>query len=120
MQRKLILSLALILVCCSTAWSQYVNMVVTSPTDGNGVGTLRYAVKFANKNPSLPIRILFASNLNGTAIELTQGRIIINRNLEIVGNGCQNTILTGNGISEGFEVANHANVTFSNLKMIPF
>ncbi|HEV3261499.1 MAG TPA: right-handed parallel beta-helix repeat-containing protein [Gemmataceae bacterium] len=63
--------------------------VVNLADTGRGsllIGDLRYAVNTANANPDLSNRIVFQPGLAGT-IGLTQGPLIVNKNLEIDGPG---------------------------------
>jgi predicted outer membrane repeat protein len=108
--KHFILSFILILAW-NTAWSQ-LTVFVSTPTDGNGVGTLRSAVNLANINAGTVIR--FDSSLDNIPINITQGQIAINEGVVIIGNGVGVTILDGQGTNECF-LSDGKNVEISNI-----
>lgn len=89
--------------------------VVTSAAD-SGWGTLREAVGCAPSGST----ITFASEINGTAIQLTSGQIeIAGKELAIHGNGASQTIIDGSldSFSRLFYLTAGADVSFLELTM---
>ncbi|HEX6189236.1 MAG TPA: choice-of-anchor Q domain-containing protein, partial [Pyrinomonadaceae bacterium] len=81
------------------------NPIVTTLTDGDngscGIGdcTLREAIKYATAGAT----IIFQAGLNGT-ITLSQGELLIDKNLTIIGPGASVVSVSGNGQSRVFNV----------------
>jgi hypothetical protein len=77
---------------------------------GDGVGSglrgdLRYCIDTTNNNHDLSNRIVFQPGLTGT-ITLTQDRLVVDKNLEIIGPGADRLTVSGNHQSAVFEIAN--------------
>lgn len=77
------------------------NITVISTND-SGAGTLRQAIVDACTNGT----ITFAVALNGKTITLTNGELLINKNLSIVGNGATNLTVNGNAAGRIFRITN--------------
>ncbi len=76
-----------------------------------GTGTLRAEIAAAHSGDT----IVFAPSLDGQAITLTSGELLIKKNLTIAGPGAGELTISGGGLSRVFEVANKENVTLSGL-----
>ena len=73
---------------------------------GSGLrGDLRYCIDAANSNHDLSNRIVFQPGLTGT-ITLTQDRLVVDKNLEVIGPGADRLTVSGNHQSAVFEIAN--------------
>src|ERR1051326_4143521 len=89
------------------------NITVISTND-SGAGTLRQAIIDACTNGT----INFALALNGKIITLTNGELVINKNLSIVGNGPTNLTVSGNAAGRIFRVTNgNSTVNISGLSI---
>jgi hypothetical protein len=84
-------------------------LTVTTLSDNGGGATLRNESAIAQNGD----RIVFANGLTGT-IQLNQGELSINKNLDIEGPGAKNLAIQAVG-SRVFEVAAGAQVTLSGL-----
>jgi hypothetical protein len=71
---------------------------------GSGLtGDLRYCVNSADNNGGLSNHIVFQPGLTGT-ISLSQGRLFVDKNLEIDGPGADLLTVSGSGLSGVFEI----------------
>jgi hypothetical protein len=85
-------------------------LTVTSPAD-SGTGSLRAALAAAHKGDTL----VFAPSLDGQAITLSSGELLLTKNLTIAGPGAGELTVSGNNASRVFEVAKGTQVTLSGL-----
>jgi hypothetical protein len=73
---------------------------------GSGLqGDLRYCVNAANTNNDLSNRIVFQPGVSGT-LSLVQGRLFVDKNLEIDGPGADLLTISGSQLSSVFEITN--------------
>ena len=71
---------------------------------GSGLqGDLRYCIDHADANGDLSNHIVFQPGVTGT-ISLRQGRLFIDKNLEIDGPGADQLTISGSGLSGVFEI----------------
>jgi len=68
----------------------------------SGAGSLRDAISFAVAGDT----IVFDANTDGVAITLTSGELLLNKDLDIIGNGMNTTIIDGSSTSRIFHVDN--------------
>lgn len=101
-----LLSIAFLLLLGSPAIAQ---IIVTNSND-SGMGSLRQAVIDASAGST----ITFALTTNGNTIML-DSEITIDKELTINGNGDDNTIISGNGSSRIFVIADADDVTINNI-----
>lgn len=88
---------------------------VTTNADGNGAGTLRYGV---DDPDSLGIdSIDFDSTGNGSAYDVSNGQLVISRNLSIAGNGPSNTTLDAGNNDRIFRVQEGVTFNLSNVTL---
>jgi hypothetical protein len=84
-------------------------LTVTTLSDNGGGATLRNEIAIAQSGDT----IVFAKGLTGT-VQLNQGELYINKNLDIEGPGAKNLAIKG-GLSRVLEVAAGVEVTLSGL-----
>lgn len=84
-----------------------------SNSDDSGAGSLRQAVIDACPGDT----ILFSAGIDGTPIELTSGFIHINKNLVILGNGQESTIIDGTNNSRIFYISGGSAVELKGMKI---
>lgn len=84
-------------------------LTVTTLSDNGGGATLRNEIAIAQSGDT----IVFANGLTGN-IQLNQGELYINKNLDIEGPGAKNLAIKG-GVSRVLEVAAGVQVTLSGL-----
>ncbi|SOE20263.1 Right handed beta helix region [Spirosomataceae bacterium TFI 002] len=84
------------------------NSLEVTNTDDAGSGSLRDVIANAVSNDT----IRFSPTINGDTIKLTSGQILIDKNLVIIGNGIENSIIDGSAKSRIFEIA-----AFDTLKV---
>ncbi len=87
-------------------------LYVTSPLDNGTKGTLRYDIAHAQSGDT----IVMSPNLT-TPIVLTQGELLLKKNLTIEGQANQPEMISGNNSSRVFEVAARTNVTLLYLSL---
>ena len=85
-------------------------ITVTSTAD-DGTGTLRQAVRDAVAGDV----IRFAPSTNGTPIVLEDDRIVVNKSIQIIGNGMDQTILSGGSEVRIFSIDGSSTVQISKL-----
>ncbi len=83
----------------------------TGDTGVSGDGSLRGEIAAANAGDT----IVFDPVLSGSTINLANGELLINKNLNIVGLGAGNLTVSGQNLSRVFEVYTGARVTLSDL-----
>lgn len=105
-------SIGLITIGNSGAYGQ--TFTVTSPLDGTGNGTLRWAVLQAN-NITTNATIEFDQSLDFSPIQVTQGRMFITKSINIVGNGIGHTLIDGQSISQVFAIGGNIKVNIRKL-----
>ncbi len=86
--------------------------IVTSATD-NSYGSLRRIINEACVNDT----ILFDTILNGTPLVLTEGKILLDKDIVIIGNDTSNTKIDGNNMSAIFDISTGANVIIKALTL---
>ena len=90
-------------------------LTVTTPLDAvdpnDGLFSLREAINAASNGD----QITFDQSLNGSTINLTQGKLLINKNLDILGPGANNLAVSGQNLSRVFEIAFGVTDTISGL-----
>jgi hypothetical protein len=86
-------------------------LVTQSGDDGTVPGTLRYAVGHAVSGDT----ILISATLFGTPIVLTNGELLLNKDLTIESEGTNPETVSGGGTSRVFEVAAGVTVSLENL-----
>ena len=77
------------------------SMPMVLNTNDNGCGSLRDVVLQATAGDT----IRFSKYINANNINLTNGQILIDKNLTMIGNGRDSTIIDGQSLSRLFEVA---------------
>ena len=88
--------------------------IVVTTTADSGMGSLRQAVADAAPGDL----ITFAASTNFTAIDLTSGEIVIDKDLTIRGNSLNRTILTGNQTNRVFNIVGGPTVVIAQLRMV--
>ena len=89
----------------------FIPFTITNLSD-TGAGSLRQSIIDANANPG-DDNLTFQAGLTGT---LTLGsELLINSNINIIGTGTVNLIISGNNSSRIFNIAANSVVTISNL-----
>ena len=101
MKKNTFLTFVIALLCFSTSWAQS-TVTVTSLTDDNTSGTLRWAMDIANTDPNIN-EINFGKGLTGT-ITLTSNLPNVSSNLTISGTGANNIIISGDNQFKMFVV----------------
>tara|TARA_B100000767_G_scaffold275627_1_gene313830 strand:+ start:52 stop:1620 length:1569 start_codon:yes stop_codon:yes gene_type:complete len=76
--------------------------ITVSNNNDSGVGSLRDAISNAVAGDT----IVFDANTDGVAITLTSGELLLNKDLDIIGNGMNTTIIDGSSTSRIFHVDN--------------
>ena len=115
---KIILQFSLLILLLTYFNSAFGQNIVTNPNDGNQVGTLRWAINQTNAGAN-PL-IIFASSLDYVPIKITQGSITITRDVKIIGNGNDKTLITGNSTSRALIIDNHSKVHLRSLSFEDF
>lgn len=99
---------------------QYINTVTihASPenivnNDIEGAGSIRQVVAAACANDT----ITFSSALDSTLIKLTSGEIAINKNLFIIGNGIEKSLVSGQNLSRLFNIQSGKTALFQLMKL---
>ena len=82
--------------------STMASVISVSNNNDSGAGSLREAIS----NASAGDTIIFDANTNGVAIVLTSGELLLNKDLDIVGNGMNTTIIDGDSASRIFHADN--------------
>lgn len=77
-------------------------IITVTNTNDTGAGSLRDAVSIAVAGDT----IIFDANTDGVEIMLTSGEILLNKELNITGNGMNTTIIDGSSISRVFYIDN--------------
>ena len=85
---------------------------VTNSND-SGLGSLRQIINDACSGDT----VVFDSSLDGTPIVLTSGYITLNKDITIIGNGINNTIIDGNGTSRIFYLFNQGVASINNISI---
>jgi hypothetical protein len=86
---------------------------VTSPLDNGARGTLRYDIAHAANGDTIEMSPTLTA-----PIVLTQGELLLKKNLTIEGQAGQPETISGNGSSRVFEVAANHQVTLTYLTLI--
>ena len=86
---------------------------VTSPLDNGGRGTLRYEIAHAATGDTIAMSPTLTA-----PIVLSQGELLLKKNLTIEGQASQPETISGNSSSRVFEVAAKAKVTLTYLNLI--
>lgn len=82
-------------------------------SNDSGLGSLRQIINNACSGDT----VVFDSSLDGTPIVLTSGHIALNKDITIIGNGINNTIIDGNGTSRIFYLFNQGNASIDNMSI---
>ena len=85
--------------------------VVTSASDDVSLASLRGIINNAEKDEI----ITFDPSLNGKTITLTNGQLVLTKNVQIVGPGANLLKISGGGVSRVFNVANGVVAAISGL-----
>ena len=101
MNKSTIITFVIALLCFSASWGQS-TVTVTSLTDDNTSGTLRWAMDIANTDPNIN-EINFGKGLTGT-ITLTSNLPNVSSNMTISGTGANNIIISGDNQFKMFVV----------------
>jgi hypothetical protein len=88
-------------------------LYVTSPLDNGGQGTLRYEIAHAANGDTIEMSPTLTA-----PIVLSQGELLLKKNLTIEGQSSQPETISGNSSSRVFEVAAKAKVTLTYLNLI--
>ena len=91
----------------------HANQILVENSNDAGPGSLRQAVLDATSGDT----ISFDAAINGLSIILTTGEISLNKNLTMIGNGREETVLDGNGISRIFQIPTGFVADIRNLKI---
>ena len=86
-------------------------LTVTNSADDGSPGCLRWCIEHAQPGDA----IQFDPSLDGQPIVLTSGELVIDRDLTIVGNGSQRTIVDGNQRHGVFRITSDAIVNRETL-----
>ncbi len=89
---------------------ELISQVVTN-SDDSGAGSLRQAIADAGTADA----IYFDSSLNGQAITLTSGELLVDESLIIAGPGADKLAVDGNANGRVFHIGSGTNVTISGL-----
>jgi predicted outer membrane repeat protein len=86
---------------------------VTSPLDNGGRGTLRYEIAHAANGDTIEMSPTLTA-----PIVLSQGELLLKKNLTIEGQASQPETISGNSSSRVFEVAGNHKVTLTYLNLV--
>ncbi|AWV98729.1 choice-of-anchor Q domain-containing protein [Arcticibacterium luteifluviistationis] len=89
------------------------NPLLVYNTKDDGCGSLRYVVANAISGDT----IRFDNVIDMDSIKLTSGQILINKNLVILGNGMENTIIDGQANDRVFEISSTKNIFIKGLSI---
>ncbi|MCP9767147.1 hypothetical protein EGI22_04440 [Lacihabitans sp. LS3-19] len=79
----------------------------------DGCGSLRFVIVNAQSGDT----IRFDPEINGNSIKLTTGQILIDKNLTVIGNGKDSTIIDAQAFSRIFEVAANVSLNLDSLRL---
>ena len=88
-------------------------LVTSSADSASQAGTLRYDIGHASNGDT----IVLSSKLQSTGIVLTQGELLINKNLTIVSQGGSDIEISGNNTSRVLEVAAGHTLNLKDVKI---
>jgi hypothetical protein len=86
-------------------------LTVTSAADDGSSGTLRAAIASAGPNDTIG----FAVDLAGDTFVLTQGQLVIGKDLTVQGLGADDLTISANYVSRVFDITGGARVTIAGL-----